>query len=139
MRKGMTATKVKDGVRRIQGKYKEHFKKARNYLSALPPSKSKQEVNWHLRELAQETKSNFISLKEMKDPRTKGLVAGMTERGDEYLTVKGTKILAAGLKRSLYSKANMDDTPNTGRATSMLTESLDRFTKTVAEILSQEA
>ena len=139
MRKGMTATEVKDGIKRVQGKYKEHFKKARFHLSALPPSESKQEVNWHLRELAQETKSNFISLKEMKDHRTKGLVAGMTERGDEHLTVKGTKILAAGLKRSLYSKANMENTPNAGRATSMLTEGLDRLTKTVAEILSQEA
>ena len=137
MRKGMNATEVKEGIRRVLTKYKENFKKARVHLSALPPSESKQEANWHLRELAQETKSNFISLKEMKDRRTKGLIAGMTQGNRDVITPKGAKVLAAGMKRSLYSKANLDDTHDEGRADNLLKASLDAISKKVAEILSQ--
>ena len=137
MRKGTNATEVKEGIRRVLTKYKENFKKARVHLSALPPSESKQEANWHLRELAQETKSNFISLKEMKDRRTKGLIAGMTQGNRDVITPKGAKVLAAGMKRSLYSKANLDDTHDEGRADNLLKASLDAISKKVAEILSQ--
>ena len=130
MRKGMTAREVKEGIRRIQSKYKGCFKKARFHISALPPTNDKQEINFHLRELAAENKSNFISLKEMKDRQTRQPVAGKIQGNGWTLTHEGTSILAGGIKRSLFSKANI---PNeVGR--------LDRskLTQTVAAILSQE-
>ena len=41
------------------------------------------------------------------------------------------------MKRSLYSKANLDDTHDEGRADNLLKASLDAISKKVAEILSQ--
>ena len=69
--KAMTAQEAKDGIGRFQSKYKRCFKKACFHIAALPPTSDKQEVNFHLRELAAEKKSNFISLKTMKDRQTR--------------------------------------------------------------------
>ena len=129
MRKGMTAREAKDGIGRIQSKYKGSFKKARFHIAALPPTSDKQEVNFHLRELAAEKKSNFISLKTMKDRQTRQPVAGTVQANGWSLTQKGTSILAAGIKRSLYSKANI---PNEAAGLD-----ISRLTQTVTEILSQ--
>ena len=73
----------------------------------------------------------------MKDRRTKGLIAGMTQGNRDLITPKGAKVLAAGMKRSLYSIANLEDTHDAGRAGDLLKASLDVISKTVAEILSQ--
>ena len=89
----------------------------------------KQEVNFHLRELTAEKKSNFISLKTMKDRQTRQPVAGTVQANGWSLPQKGTGILFAGMMRSLYSKAII---PNDVGGLD-----ISRHTHTVTEILSQ--
>ena len=107
MRKGADGKEVKAGISRLQCKYKEKFKKARVHITALPPTEQAKEANFHLRELAGETKSNFISLKGMKDRATQRVAAGMIQGTSQLYTTRGTTTLAREIKRSLYSNANL--------------------------------
>ena len=107
MRKGASAREVKEGIKKVQDRYKKTYHKARFHISALPPREGAQEANFHLRGLAGESKSNFVSLKGMKDRRTQKFMAGMIQDDGHQLTRQGTRILAQEVKRSLYSKANM--------------------------------
>ena len=107
MRKGADGKEVKAGINRLQSKYKEKFKKARVHITALPPTEQAKEANFHLRELAGETKSNFISLKGMKDRATHRVAAGMIQETRQLYTTRGTTTLAREIKRSLYSNANL--------------------------------
>ena len=107
MRKGADGKEVKAGINRLQCKYKEKFKKARVHITALPPTEQAKEANFHLRELAGETKNNFISLKGMKDRATQRVSAGMIQVNSPLYTARGTITLAREIKRSLYSNANL--------------------------------
>ena len=130
MRKGATPKEVRDQTFKLQSKYCKTFKNARFHLTALPPNgKPKEDAGSQLRELAQSTGCNFISLKGLKDKNTKKLRANMLQTDGVHYTEVGVKILAKEIKRSLYSNANM---PTGG----VLCD-LSKLQQTVSSITSQ--
>ena len=107
-RMGVSPIKIREKTLDMQMKYKNQFPNARQHLVSLPPLDDPQiETNQGLQKLANLTNSNFISAKEFRD-RTTGRLRKNLMNDYHYNNV-GVKTLARGLKKSLFSDANLNN------------------------------
>ena len=103
---GHSPKSIQEKTLSMQMKYAEHFPNARQHVTALPPlAQLHNETNKCLQKLSQQTQSNFISTKVMRDASSGRPRANIFE-GFHYNDY-GIKILAKEIKKSLYSKANL--------------------------------
>ena len=116
LRKGCSPDKIQEDTLEMQMKYVKHFPNARQHITALPPLGEKHnKVNGLLQKLASYTESNFISTKEFRDKATGRLRANlMKDPSKDYgrtyhYNEWGVSILSKEIKKSLYSKANMNN------------------------------
>ena len=102
---------IRDKTLNMQMRYRDEYPNARQHIIATPPMDTPHiETNRALQKLSKFTGSNFISTKPFLDRNTKKLRANtMKEKGnkiDFHYNEVGIKILAKGIKKSLYSTAN---------------------------------
>ena len=115
----------------MQIRYRNEFPNARQHIVASPPMDTQHiESNKALQKLIKFTGSNFITAKPFLDKNTKQLRANTMKvkhgKIDYHYNEVGIKILAKGIKKSLFSTANVHNIQLTQISHSMKESDLAR-------------
>ena len=107
MRRGSSATEIRDSTLNMQLIYRKKFKNARQHITALPPLDDPHiKVNNLLQKLTQNTGSNFITTKACRDRNSGQMRQNLIRDKIHYNTI-GIKTIAREMKKSLFSQANI--------------------------------
>ena len=108
-RRNKDAKNLQEKYLDMQMAYAKQFPKARQHVTAMPPLDDEYvEANKLLQKLSKHTGSNFVSTKSFLD-RSSGKLRANLMRDPIHYNEWGVRILAKEIKKSLYSKANMEN------------------------------
>ena len=105
----MSTKKIRQQTLEMQMKYRKCFKNARQHLTALPPIDDDQiEMNRELQKLSNNTGSNFVSTKALRDRVTGRMRMNLVK--EYHYNETGIKTLSLELLKSIHSDSNRNST-----------------------------